>query len=187
MYGRIHRNLARLGFGSENLIIQPSVQILLVTLLGLQTIGDKSTLTPSECELLEITQRATRVAGLPSEIVQGERVLVHVDREEMEKVVINLLVNAMESGSAMEALEVQVGNASQPYFRVIDKGCGMTNEFISENLFKPFKSTKQKGFGIGLYQCRQIVEAHKGWIDVHSALGEGTTFTVWLPKAVHES
>jgi hypothetical protein len=58
----------------------------------------------------------------------------------------------------------------------------MSAEFIRERLFKPFATTKQKGFGIGLYQCRQIVEAHGGRIEVKSAVGEGTEFTVWLPR-----
>ena len=123
------------------------------------------------------------MAGLPIEIVQGVRVPVCVDREEIEKVVINLLVNAIESGAPVETLLLEVGSGEQACFKVIDKGCGMTDDFIRESLFKPFKSTKPKGFGIGLYQCRQIVEAHKGSIDVVSTVGEGTTFTVWLPKA----
>ena len=152
-------------------------------ILRLQKIGDKGTLAPSICDLMEIARRGTRLAGLPAEIVQGESVPVCVDREEMEKVVINLLVNAIESGAPAETLVLEVGCGSRPYFKVIDNGCGMTDDFIRESLFKPFKSTKPKGFGIGLYQCRQIVEAHKGHIDVHSTVGEGTTFTVWLPKA----
>jgi hypothetical protein len=153
-------------------------------ILRLQKIGDKGTLAPSACNLLEIARRGALMAGLPMEIVQGVSVPVCVDREELEKVVINLLVNAIESGAPVETLILEVGSGEQAYFKVIDKGCGMTDDFIRESLFKPFKSTKPKGFGIGLYQCRQIVEAHKGHIDVHSTVGEGTTFTVWLPKAL---
>ena len=44
----------------------------------------------------------------------------------------------------------------------------------------PFKSTKAKGMGIGLYQCKQIVEAHGGRIEVRSALAEGSEFVVCL-------
>jgi hypothetical protein len=155
-------------------------------ILRLQKIGDKGTLAPSACDLLEIARRGAQMAGLPIEIVQGVRVPVCVDREEIEKVVINLLVNAIESGAPLETLVLEVDGGEQPCFKVIDKGCGMTDDFIRESLFKPFKSTKPKGFGIGLYQCRQIVEAHKGHIDVHSTAGEGTTFTVWLPRAAPE-
>jgi hypothetical protein len=59
----------------------------------------------------------------------------------------------------------------------------MAESFVREELFKPFKTTKKKGLGIGLYQCRQIVEAHGGRIEVTSEQGIGSTFTVRLPLA----
>ena len=52
---------------------------------------------------------------------------------------------------------------------------------MEKSLFKPFKSTKETGLGIGLYQCKTIVEAHEGRIEVESELGVGTTFSVYLP------
>ncbi|MCC6345841.1 MAG: hypothetical protein IT388_01490, partial [Nitrospirales bacterium] len=58
----------------------------------------------------------------------------------------------------------------------------MTEEFQRKHLFKPFFTTKEKGLGIGLYQCRQIVEAHGGSIEVSSAPGKGSVFTVALPS-----
>jgi hypothetical protein len=152
-------------------------------ILRLQKIGDKSSLVPSACELHDIARRAVQLAGLPAGIVKGENVSICVDRDEMEKVIINLLVNAIEAGAPTDTLRLEIGCNERPFFKVIDQGCGMTTEFIRERLFRPFSSTKPKGFGIGLYQCRQIVEAHKGQIDVLSTPGEGTTFTVWLPKA----
>ena len=57
----------------------------------------------------------------------------------------------------------------------------MPLEFIDKHLFKPFQSTKNKGLGIGLFQCRTIIEAHKGKMDVQSKVGEGTTFILRLP------
>jgi len=64
---------------------------------------------------------------------------------------------------------------------VSDNGCGMSGEFIEKHLFKPFYTTKKKGLGIGLYQCKSIVEAHGGSIKVKSKEGMGTDFTVYLP------
>jgi len=64
---------------------------------------------------------------------------------------------------------------------VNDSGCGMSKEFIQQSLFQPFKSTKKEGLGIGLYQSKMIVEAHKGHIEVESEEGKGTTFRVLLP------
>jgi signal transduction histidine kinase len=57
----------------------------------------------------------------------------------------------------------------------------MSDDFMRNSLFHPFKTTKKTGFGIGLYQCKTIIDAHGGRIDVESAEGEGTTFTITLP------
>jgi hypothetical protein len=62
----------------------------------------------------------------------------------------------------------------------------MEREFIDNHLFRPFRTTKKKGLGIGLYQCRQIVAAHGGRIDVDSAPGKGAVFTVYLPAVEGE-
>ena len=60
----------------------------------------------------------------------------------------------------------------------------MTPEFISERLFRPFDSTKgSESMGIGAYQAREYVRMLRGQLDVRSAPGEGTTFTLRLPAA----
>jgi signal transduction histidine kinase len=57
----------------------------------------------------------------------------------------------------------------------------MTEDFMKNHLFKPFRTTKETGLGIGLYQCRQIVEAHDGRLEVKSEIGKGSVFTICLP------
>jgi signal transduction histidine kinase len=57
----------------------------------------------------------------------------------------------------------------------------MSREFIQNSLFRPFKTTKKQGMGIGLFQSKMIVEAHKGRIEVESEEGVGSTFRVLLP------
>jgi len=64
---------------------------------------------------------------------------------------------------------------------VRDNGCGMSEEFIENSLFRPFQTTKKKGLGIGLFHCKMIVEAHRGKIEVNSIVGKGTEFRVILP------
>ncbi|HRP06201.1 MAG TPA: ATP-binding protein, partial [Opitutaceae bacterium] len=68
-----------------------------------------------------------------------------------------------------------------------DNGCGMTPEFMANSLFKPFKSSKKNGMGIGMFQSRMIVEAHGGRFTVDSAPGKETTFKVYLPLAAVQS
>ena len=62
-----------------------------------------------------------------------------------------------------------------------DNGCGMSPGFLKDSLFRPFQTTKKKGLGIGMFQSKMIVEAHRGNIQVKSELGTGTTFRIMLP------
>jgi len=122
------------------------------------------------------------------------------------QVILNLVVNAMEAmpggGSVnvtlnsqpvdhykpMSALESVTGKFAQ--ICVTDTGMGIAPEIISK-IFEPFFTTKppDKGTGLGLSTVLSIVEAHSGFIDVTSAMGLGTTFTVLLPFApeTHEA
>jgi signal transduction histidine kinase len=67
---------------------------------------------------------------------------------------------------------------------VADNGRGMSEDFVRQSLFRPFSSTKNAGLGIGLAQCKSIVDAHGGRIRAESRPGEGTTFTIDLPVDV---
>jgi signal transduction histidine kinase len=58
----------------------------------------------------------------------------------------------------------------------------MSEEFIEKSLFRPFQTTKKKGLGIGLFHSKLIVEAHRGTLEVTSAVGAGAEFRVLLPK-----
>jgi signal transduction histidine kinase len=66
-------------------------------------------------------------------------------------------------------------------FSIADSGCGMSEEYLRKRLFTPFQSTKKGGWGIGLYQTKEVVENQYGEILVESVEGHGTTFTVKLP------
>ncbi len=114
----------------------------------------------------------------------GSPVLSRVDGDEIRKVIVNLVQNALEASNEQGTVMVRTGKENGGVcIRVSDNGCGMTEEFVKDQLFKPFRTTKEKGLGIGLYQCRQIVEAHGGKIEVKSEPGIGTEFAVFLPAA----
>ena len=57
----------------------------------------------------------------------------------------------------------------------------MSDEFIRTQLFRPFKSTKRKGLGVGMYQCKEIIKAHGGTLEVSSEINKGSTFKILLP------
>jgi signal transduction histidine kinase len=73
-------------------------------------------------------------------------------------------------------------------FSVMDNGCGMSEQFQRERLFKPFDTTKGRaGMGIGVYEARQFVVQNQGSLEVRSAPGTGSEFRVVLPAyKVHE-
>ena len=107
---------------------------------------------------------------------------LEVDREQLHKVFVNLLVNASEASRA--GGEIQIGSTQQNGDAIVfvqDNGCGIAPAFLKNQLFKPFQTTKNKGIGIGMFQSKMIVEAHGGRIEVDSKEGEGTTFRILLP------
>jgi signal transduction histidine kinase len=134
--------------------------------------------------LLDLAGTVAKQLGSGQVTVSGEGAVALADPEETGKVLLNLLLNAVEASGGEGSVSVEVGSDDSAWVRVRDQGCGMSAEFLRTRLFKPFSTTKEKGLGIGLYQCRQIVKAHGGRIDVRSEEGKGSTFTVMLPKSV---
>jgi putative PEP-CTERM system histidine kinase len=107
---------------------------------------------------------------------------VFIDPEQIQKVVTNLIFNAKEALG--EKGEIRIATRRDNGWVVLlisDNGCGMTGEFMEKSLFRPFKTTKKTGMGIGLYHSKMIVEAHQAGIDVESEPGQGSTFRVRLP------
>jgi len=106
----------------------------------------------------------------------------------LENAVYNILDNACDAMSGDGHLAVRtrlienVGAAApQGLVEIADSGTGMPEEFIQNELFAPFVTTKQRGLGLGLYTCQQIIRMHGGNIRVYSELGRGTVFSIYLP------
>lgn len=113
-------------------------------------------------------------------------------------VVKNLVTNALEAMDSKGSLTIITGDTSNVptelteifrisesvlstsriFLSVSDTGKGMTREFIERRLFHPFNSTKDKGVGIGLYQCRTLIEKMNGKILCHSVPNQGATFCI---------
>jgi putative PEP-CTERM system histidine kinase len=96
----------------------------------------------------------------------------------------NLIINALQAlphGGGEIRLTTNELPCGAITVEVADSGCGMSSEMIRDKLFKPFHTTKEKGLGIGLYQCRNIVTAHGGRIDAECREGGGSLFRVTFP------
>lgn len=108
---------------------------------------------------------------------------VLLDRAQMEQVFFNLVKNALEVMKDGERLDIELASDDHcvsATFR--DHGNGMSDETLL-HLFEPYRTTKkERGTGLGLMLSRRIVRAHGGEIDVESKEGEGTRFTVRLPR-----
>jgi putative PEP-CTERM system histidine kinase len=104
------------------------------------------------------------------------------DGQQLQSVCTNLLLNACDAVGLNGRITVETTRQGEwVALSVSDNGCGMSEQFIKNSLFRPFRSTKKKGLGIGMFQSKTIVEAHQGKIHVDSELGVGTTFRVMLP------
>jgi signal transduction histidine kinase len=107
---------------------------------------------------------------------------IYIDKVQIEQVIINLILNAIEASNPRSRLLVETKfNESTAEIRITDYGKGITSEDLSE-IFKPFFTTKQDGVGLGLYICKLIVEeSHQGKMYVTTKPEKGTTFSVQLP------
>lgn len=109
---------------------------------------------------------------------------VKIDRDQIHKVITNLILNATEATAPQGEVRISTGRENGwVVLTVADSGCGMSSEFLRNSLFRPFQTTKKNGLGIGMFQSKMIVEAHRGRIAVASEVGKGTTFQVYLPEA----
>jgi putative PEP-CTERM system histidine kinase len=115
-------------------------------------------------------------------VCDAQAAAVRGSAADLGKVLLNLVINAADAVGEQGEIRVRTGTrGGEAYLSVQDTGAGMSEYFVKNHLFKPFRTTKDGGLGIGLYQCNQIVESHGGRFDVASEVGKGTTFTVYLP------
>ena len=128
--------------------------------------------------------------------------LIEADPAMLDQVILNLAVNARDAMPKGGELFIQIEPVKIPAtyanpearpgdyvcLTVRDTGSGIPPE-IRERIFEPFFTTKSsgKGTGLGLATVYGIVKQHRGWIEVHSAMGSGTTFKIFLPAGVSVS
>ena len=152
----------------------------------------KQIVQPRVLDLGEIVQQSERMLNrvlgedISLTVLLGEeQSCVRADPGQLQQVIMNLAVNARDAMQKGGTLVISVANSPDTVrLTVKDTGCGMDSSTIS-HLFEPFFTTKEmgKGTGLGLSIVYGIVEQSGGHICVDSELGEGTRFTISLPRA----
>jgi putative PEP-CTERM system histidine kinase len=140
-------------------------------------------LGPVNCAALLHRAAAARRAGHPV-TVQAASCFAVAHPHRLEQALGHLVQNAVEASAPGEPVILTATHeGTRVVIDVADRGPGMSAAFIRDELFRPFASTKPGGFGIGVYEARQLVAAMGGELGVDSREGAGTRFRIVLPAA----
>ena len=151
-----------------------------------------ASLSKSEIDLAQLVERATEDlkqvashAGVELRFTGGTCTRSFVDVPAINRVVENLVLNAIEATGEGGAVLVRMETINDEWARIAvkDSGAGFDPEYLRDHLFHPFYSTKKNGLGVGLIMCKFLVEAHGGKLAVTSSPGRGSTVSVTLPTA----
>lgn len=131
--------------------------------------------------VVRLMRASAREAGVTLGAQAPPTLELACDAEQIEQVLINLTLNAIQACTALPDAHVTLSADTAPSGRarlhVTDTGPGILPD-VQERIFVPFFTTKPGGSGIGLGLSRQILRLHGGTLTVHSAPGEGATFTL---------
>jgi two-component system cell cycle sensor histidine kinase/response regulator CckA len=164
-------------------------------------------LATKPCSLTDVVRRAVNVAR--AQVfgrAEGNRIHVRlnapiepiiasIDAAQIEDAVLNLIINAIQASGNEGAVNVSLfflpadeknDHEEEVVIEVSDQGCGISEENLAR-IFHPFFTTTKGGTGLGLPAVRRIARAHSGRVEVKSIPGQGSTFTIHLPVAIHGS
>ncbi|MDF2177329.1 PEP-CTERM system histidine kinase PrsK [Aliiglaciecola sp. CAU 1673] len=158
----------------------------------LKQLTEKKANQPSQLRAVSMAELISKVVKercqmlSPRPVVEElSSVQVSLDEEKFSNVVYHLISNAQQATDDAGKVIIRVGMAQEPgvvLIEIEDNGCGMSQEFIANRLFKPFDTTKgNAGMGIGAYDAKSYVEQSGGRVEVNSKVGEGTVFRLYLP------
>lgn len=133
--------------------------------------------------LLERLHRARARPGCPLTLDAEAGLVVRAHEDRIERVVGHLVQNALDATPQTGKVSIRARtDGDRVVVEVEDTGCGMTEEFMRERLFKPFQSTKANGMGIGAYESFRYIQDLGGRIEVISEPGRGSTFRLVFPQ-----
>lgn len=134
-------------------------------------------------ECVETAEQQKKEATVIKNLDSIKGIMIEVDPLQIKEVFDNILNNAFDAIPA-EKGQIKITAENEDEFikvTIEDSGPGIVKDIL-DKIFEPFFTTKAKGTGLGLSVCRQIIDMHEGEIGVKSELGQGTSFTVRLPK-----
>jgi putative PEP-CTERM system histidine kinase len=177
------------------LTVKESVGRMNQLLTRLNDLSVTTTTNRQEVELSELVRNLVeglkkQNPALASHMPLGE-VFVEADAVQLENIFSHVIQNALDAVSGLQGRAGKVNLEFLPddgfvLISIEDNGAGMSQEFMRDGLFKPFKSTKETGYGIGAYESRQLVKSFGGNMGVESELGKGTIVTIRLPSLKKE-
>ena len=142
-------------------------------------------------EVLTVLARDPQKDGIALRVQVQPGLSVSGDHIQLEQVLLNLLINARHAmlgrGGSLTVKAQRTEGSDEVRIQVIDTGPGIPEKLLPK-IFQPFFTTKgtakkgeTRGTGLGLAICKEIVEHHRGRIEVASEVGRGTTFSIYLP------
>ena len=127
-------------------------------------------------------------AGKPVPILgcESSAFYVKADKNQLLAILGHLVQNAQDATDDNGKITISQKRSTEGVvIEIEDTGTGMSEDFIKNNLFKPFKTTKgSKGMGIGVYEAREIILAIGGQIKVKSEVDSGTCFKLTIPGSL---
>ncbi|MDZ7588031.1 MAG: XrtA/PEP-CTERM system histidine kinase PrsK [Parasphingorhabdus sp.] len=140
--------------------------------------------------------KPVRIGELVQSIIQSKKLLHAIESNQIEdltavadpvrvdQILGHLIQNAVDASPDGQPIFINVRRRDlSAAIEIVDHGHGMSSEFVRNNLFKPFSSSKEGGFGIGAYEARALAIAMNGRLEVDSKEGRGSRFTLVLPLA----
>lgn len=143
-------------------------------------IVDLSDAVRNAARLVDPTARSQAVRIVPPATFAGLHVLA--DEAELQHVLINLLVNAIQASPPASEVRIEVERGDPMRIRIVDHGCGIAQQHQAR-IFEPFFSLRDGGTGLGLFLSLNFVRRWGGTITVTSRLGAGSVFEVAIPAA----
>ena len=170
-------------------LIDDALKRMTRVLKRLKTLKGEMVPTIQEVDIGRILSECCNVLAkkLPNIVIEpkdNREVVINTDPAFIEHILENLLLNALEAGGPGTRVQIRVVDSSSRFvdLEIVDNGPGIPLDLLPDRLFQLFKTGKQNGSGIGLWQVRQFVESLGGTIEAENVEGGGAKFVVRLPR-----